>query len=303
MKRWKQTIGVLCCFTVLFAFSSVHACAMGFDAEKAYESIFVIYSGNSEGSGFAIGSNTVVTNAHVIDEASNIKLSTYSGETYKARVYLIDDSFDIAILSVDNSAFTPLSIGDSDNVRVGDDIYAIGAPKSMDYTLTKGVISNKTRRIGAYSYIQIDAAINSGNSGGPLLNDDGQVIGVNSLKVSDAEGIGLAIPMASVLTFLENNGVAVTDGRVADGETPFAVEPESPQGDSEDGQAEGGSQSAGSRHNEQDHTLVIAVTILLGVSVVLNIVLLVMLNYRRNKNKYIVPDPSERTDFDIDILE
>lgn len=288
---------------LLFAFSSAHTYAMGFDAEKAYESIFVIYSGNSEGSGFAIGSNTVVTNAHVIDEASDIKLSTYSGDVYNARVYLIDDDFDIAILSVNDSTFTPLNIGDSNQIKVGDDIYAVGAPKSMDYTLTKGVISNKKRQIGTYSYIQIDAAINSGNSGGPLFNDDGQVIGVNSLKVSDAEGIGLAIPMESVVTFLKTNGVLITDGRVADGETPFKVEPESPQDDSEDGQAAGRNQSTDGQQSGQNRTLVIALSILLSVSVMLNIVLLVLLTYRRNKNKYFVPDPSERTDFDIDILE
>ncbi len=75
----------------------------------------------------------------------------------------------------------------------------------MEYTLTKGVISNKSRTIGFNQYIQIDAAINSGNSGGSLLNNAGQVIGVNSMKILDAEGIGLAIPISFVTDFMEEN--------------------------------------------------------------------------------------------------
>lgn len=295
MKRGKLWIGVLGCFLTLFAFSfSVYA--MDFDAETAYESIFVVYSGNYEGSGFAIGGNTVVTNAHVIGNSNDIKLCSYEGDIYRASVYLIDSSFDIAILSVENADFTPLEMGDCEGLKVGDDIYAIGAPESLEYTLTKGVVSSKDRQIGVYKYIQIDAAINSGNSGGPLLNNSGQVVGVNSMKISDAEGIGLAIPISSVLSFVENNGMAITEDNVVDGEIPFIEG--TPEGDADDADS-----SEITYRKASVSGLTIILGIVLAASVILNVILIIMLAYRKNKNDDRPPELSERTDFDIDILE
>lgn len=284
-------MGVWCCIMSLFAFS-INVFAMEFDAENAYESIFVIYSGNSAGSGFAIGENTVVTNAHVIANENDITIYGYNGETYRASVYLIDTSFDIAILSVEDGKFAPLEIGDSDSIKAGDDIYAIGAPKSLDYTLTKGVISNKSRKFGNYTYIQIDAAINSGNSGGPLLNSKGQVIGVNSMKMSDAEGIGMSIPISSVVSFVENKGVTLTEGGNVDGSLPFVEKStEDRKQDSEEIKTE---------YNDKTNTTVNILSILLAISVLINVIFIVVIMYRKNKNKDYVPSNSERTDFDID---
>lgn len=291
MKCEKLLMGVWCCIMSLFAFS-INVFAMEFDAENAYESIFVIYSGNSAGSGFAIGENTVVTNAHVIANENDITIYGYNGETYRASVYLIDTSFDIAILSVEDGKFAPLEIGDSDSIKAGDDIYAIGAPKSLDYTLTKGVISNKSRKFGNYTYIQIDAAINSGNSGGPLLNSKGQVIGVNSMKMSDAEGIGLSIPISSVVSFVENKGVTLTEGGNVDGSLPFVEKStEDRKQDSEEIKTE---------YNDKTNTTVNILSILLAISVLINVIFIVVIMYRKNKNKDYVPSNSERTDFDID---
>lgn len=294
MKCRRRLIWISSCFLMLVALS-FPVYAMDFDAETAYESIFVVSSGKYEGSGFAIGTNTVVTNAHVIDDSDEIVLYTYGGDTYRASIYIIDHAFDIAILSVKNAEFVPLETGDNESLKVGDDIYAIGAPKSMGYTLTKGVVSNKERKIGAYSYIQIDAAINSGNSGGPLLNNKGQVVGVNAMKISDAEGIGLAIPMASVVSFIENNGMTMTDDNVIDGEIPFMDDPQkniSPDTDDID-----------IYRSTSSSPLNWILGIALMISVTLNVILIVMLAYRRNKNVERIPDASERTDFDIDILE
>lgn len=296
MKRRKLLIGVLCAVILLFA-SSVSAFAMVFDAEEKYESIFVVYSGNYMGSGFAIGSNTVVTNAHVIGNANDIFLYTYQGDIYRASIYLIDNTLDIAVLSVENAAFIPLEMGDVASLEIGDDIYAIGVPKSMDYTLTKGVVSNKNRVIYGQSYIQIDAAINSGNSGGPLLNTSGRVVGVTSMKLSDAEGIGLAIPISSVISFMENNGMVITDGNTVEEEIPFIenvpVE--------EDETAVVGSSAA--VHTEAKSKLTVILAVVLILSAVLNVILIVLLVYHKNKNKDYVSNASERTDFDIDILE
>jgi len=292
MKRMKHIIGVLCSFIMLFAFS-VDCFAMDFDAEVAYESIFVIYSGNYEGSGFAIGSNTVVTNAHVIGNRNDIKVKTYSGEEYKASIFLFNEALDIAILSVENAEFTPLEVGDCENIKVGEDIYAIGAPRSLDYTLTKGVISSKSRTIGFNRYIQIDAAINSGNSGGPLLNNAGQVIGVNSMKISDAEGIGLAIPISSVTSFMEGNDVTLTEGKNVDGQIEY-IPSDVP-----------GNEKQGSIVIKKvpDYTLAIVLGVFLGVSVIINVILIIMLMYKKNKDIVVPTDSRDRTDFDIDILE
>lgn len=292
MKRLKQIIGVLCSFIMLFAFS-INCFAMDFDAEVAYESIFVIYSGNYEGSGFAIGSNTVVTNAHVIGNRNDIKVKTYSGDEYKASIFLFNEALDIAILSVENAEFTPLEVGDCENIKVGEDIYAIGAPRSLDYTLTKGVISSKSRTIGFNKYIQIDAAINSGNSGGPLLNNAGQVIGVNSMKISDAEGIGLAIPISSVTSFMESNDVMLTEGKNVDGQIEY-IPSDVP-----------GNEKQGSIVIKKvpDYTLAIVLGVFLGVSVIINVILIIMLMYKKNKDIVVPTDSRDRTDFDIDILE
>lgn len=294
MKRGKLLIGVLCCIVSLFAFS-INVFAMEFDAEKAYESIFVIYSGNSAGSGFAIGENTVVTNAHVIENENDITIYGYDGGIYRASVYLIDTSFDIAILSVENRKFVPLEIGDSDSIKAGDDIYAIGAPKSLDYTLTKGVVSNKSRKFGKYTYIQIDAAVNSGNSGGPLLNSKGQVIGVNSMKMSDAEGIGLSIPISSVVSFMENKGVTLTEDGNVDGSLTFVEK------NIEDGKQD--SEEVKTEYNDKTNTTVIILSVLLAISVLINVIFVIVIMYRKNKNKDYVPSNSERTDFDIDFWE
>ena len=290
MKRLKQAIGVLFSFIMLFAFST-DCFAMDFDAEAAYESIFVIYSGNYEGSGFAIGSNTVVTNAHVIGNQNDIIVKAYSGQEYNASIYLFNEALDIAILSVDNAEFIPLEIGNCEDIKVGDDIYAIGAPRSLEYTLTKGVISNKSRTIGFNKYIQIDAAINSGNSGGPLLNSAGQVIGVNSMKISDAEGIGLAIPISTVTSFMEGNDMNLTEDKTVDGKIEY-VPADLP-----------GEKGNVLVQKVPDYTLAIILGVLLGISVVINIIFLIILVYRKNKDIVVPTDARDRTDFEIDILE
>ena len=290
MKRLKQAIGVLFSFIMLFAFST-DCFAMDFDAEAAYESIFVIYSGNYEGSGFAIGSNTVVTNAHVIGNQNDIIVKAYSGQEYNASIYLFNEALDIAILSVDNAEFIPLEIGNCEDIKVGDDIYAIGAPRSLEYTLTKGVISNKSRTIVFNKYIQIDAAINSGNSGGPLLNSVGQVIGVNSMKISDAEGIGLAIPISTVTSFMEGNDMNLTEDKTVDGKIEY-VPADLP-----------GEKGNVLVQKVPDYTLAIILGVLLGISVVINIIFLIILVYRKNKDIVVPTDARDRTDFEIDILE
>lgn len=298
MKLRKALLSIICVAAVLLAFS-LSASAIGFTAEEKYNSVFVVTSGNALGSGFAIGENCIVTNAHVLDNPNKIVLTTYAGETHTAYLVGYDQDKDIAILGVDNIKFTPLKMADYNKLNTGDDVYAIGAPKSMAYTLTKGVISAKEREVGNYKYIQTDAAINEGNSGGPLLNDEGNVIGINTLKMSNSEGIGLAIPMTAVSEFLKSLNIGLNeDGSVS---APVTV-PETNQENEET------KNPTIPGHNDLQGAaitplLTIALLVGLSVSVAGNIVLGILLVFQKKKNLILKYDPRERTDFDIDILE
>lgn len=296
MKLQKVLLSLICVVAVLLALP-LSASAIGFTAEEKYNSVFVVTSGNSLGSGFAVGENCIVTNSHVLDNPNNIVLTTYAGETHAAYLVGYDQDKDIAVLGVKDAKFTPLTIADYKSLNTGDDVYAIGAPKSMAYTLTKGVISAKERKIGKYTYIQTDAAINEGNSGGPLLNDAGNVIGINTLKMSDSEGIGLAIPMTVVSDFLKSLNIELDEnGNVSETIIQETKEDEKDKPSEKDDD------------KEQEKTIktplvVMILVIALCCSVAGNIVLVILLVFQKRKNLNLKYDPRERTDFDIDILE
>ena len=164
------------------------------------------------GSGFVIDkAGHIVTNYHVISGARSVQVSFSNRDSMKAKVVGSDPSTDIAVLQVDarSRALTPLPLGDSDRVRVGDSVVAIGNPFGLDRTATAGIVSALQREISAPNndpidhVIQTDAAINQGNSGGPLLNARGQVIGVNAQIATGGNGsgnvgIGFAIPINTV---------------------------------------------------------------------------------------------------------
>ena len=169
------------------------------------------------GSGFIVSADgTIVTNNHVIDGADSITVRLKDGKELPARLVGADSKTDLAVLKVDAGQSLPsLGWGDSEHARVGDWVVAIGNPFGLTGTVTAGIISSRGRDTGASPYvdfIQIDAPLNSGNSGGPLLNDAGQVIGVNTAIVSPnggSVGIGFAIPSdtaKSVVAQLENKG-------------------------------------------------------------------------------------------------
>ena len=155
------------------------------------------------GSGFIIDTKgIVVTNNHVIQGAEDIIVSVNGSKEYEAKVIGKDPYMDLAVLQIVSDAkFTPVSFGDSDKARIGDWVIAIGNPFGFGGTVTSGIISSRNRDIGLTRYddfIQTDASINQGNSGGPLFNLDGEVIGINTAIIapgrSGSIGIGFAIP-------------------------------------------------------------------------------------------------------------
>ena len=154
------------------------------------------------GSGFVISADGyVVTNNHVIDGADEILIEFFNGEELSAEVVGTDPNTDIALLKVEAEEPLPfVSFGDSDKARVGDWVIAMGNPLGQGFSLSAGIVSARNRELsGRYDdYIQTDAAINRGNSGGPLFNMDGEVIGVNTAILSPTGGsIGLGFSMAS----------------------------------------------------------------------------------------------------------
>ena len=166
----------------------------------------------------------IVTNNHVIEGAQKIDVALENGETVAAELIGQDALTDLAVLKIDAKyADYALPFGDSDALRTGDSVVAIGNPLGLDFsgTVTKGIVSAKNRSINvntsagewALDVIQTDAAINPGNSGGALLNSDGEVIGINSLKIATngVEGIGFAIPSNDVVPLVEE---MVKNGKV-----------------------------------------------------------------------------------------
>ncbi|MCC5913017.1 MAG: Do family serine endopeptidase [Balneolaceae bacterium] len=176
------------------------------------------------GSGVVVSEDGyILTNNHVIENADEIKITLYNGEELDAEIIGTDPGSDIAVLKVSNSDLKAIPLGDSDELRVGEMVLAIGSPLSDQFanTVSMGIISATGRsgvRLNEYeNYIQTDAAINPGNSGGPLINVDGQLIGINTAIASrsgGSQGIGFAIPVNMARSVME---ALITDGRVARG--------------------------------------------------------------------------------------
>lgn len=180
-----------------------------------------IFLDNSEeklglGSGIILTDNGyILTNQHVSgNKYSNCYVTLENGQIYNGSVLWADSNIDLAIIKIAANNLDYIEIGDSDSINLADDVYAIGNPIGIEFqrTVTKGIISGINRTIkveedqnGNYmeDLIQTDATINEGNSGGPLVNSNGELIGINTVKITDAEGIGFAVPINIVKPILE----------------------------------------------------------------------------------------------------
>ncbi len=169
----------------------------------------------SSGSGFILSSDGyILTNYHVVQKASNVEVTTYSGDAFQAQVIGGDPDYDIAVLKVSASGLQSASLGDSDTLNVGDRVLAIGNPLGeLTFSMSGGMVSSVNRAINVsgtpFHMIQTDTSINPGNSGGPLLNASGEVVGIVSAKYSSSngkivEGIGFAIPINDVRTMVQD---------------------------------------------------------------------------------------------------
>ncbi len=165
------------------------------------------------GSGFIISEDGyILSNAHVVGAKGNkVKVLLNDQTEAEGKVVWSDETLDLGLVKIAKKGLTPLPMGDSDGINIGETAVAIGNPLGLDFqrSVTAGVISGLNRNIGEVQgnymdgLIQTDASINAGNSGGPLLNSEGQVIGINSVKISSAEGLGFSIPINTAKPIVE----------------------------------------------------------------------------------------------------
>lgn len=194
-----------------------------FDGKNPFEDLFgPFFKGDKNpyhkqkglGSGFIIDrEGYIITNNHVIENADQITVKLADGEEYDATLVGRDSKTDLAVIKIEPpSDITPLKMGNSDALKVGGWVVAVGSPFGLEQTVTAGIVSAKGRVIGSGPYddfIQTDASINPGNSGGPLINMEGEVVGINTAIIAGGHGIGFAIPInlaRGIVTQLKSRG-------------------------------------------------------------------------------------------------
>ncbi len=196
------------------------------DAVRQYNTVFGPQTKNiqSMGSGFIINSNGyIITNAHVIGDGQyeKITVSLIDGSTEVGEVLWYDTTLDLAIVKINKTGLPTVELGNSDELKIGEPAVAIGNPMTLDLerTVTQGIISGLNRSIAfddgtvIEPLIQTDASINAGNSGGPLFNAKGQVIGINTAKMSTAEGLGFSIPINTAKPIIDQ---IIKDGKLSE---------------------------------------------------------------------------------------
>lgn len=163
--------------------------------EDSVQSVVTIRTDMSQGTGFIINEEGyIVTNYHVMEDAQAATIITSNDENHAVSPIGYNLEFDIVLLQI-SGTYDELELGDSDDVQVGERVIAIGNPLGLGFSVTQGIVSGVHRRgpNELYAYIQTDAALNPGNSGGPLINNKGEVIGINNFKVGGAESLGFAL--------------------------------------------------------------------------------------------------------------
>lgn len=218
MKKVLISLSIIILSFILSSIITIFVLNKDYDIGKINESLVYIEAMSledvSSGSGFVYktenSKNYIITSYHILNGYDDIYVYNKDGNKLKADIFGYDGDSDIAVISVEDKLnLKDVKIGNSDNLKVTDEIYAVGTPIDYRYfgTITKGIISNLDRKIVVdgreYNTIQIDSNINLGNSGGPLLDKKGRVVGLIFIKENDIDGVGFAIPINFVMKILE----------------------------------------------------------------------------------------------------
>jgi len=174
--------------------------------KKVATSIVTIKTEDSIGTGFIVDKRgLIITNAHVVGDSKKCEVTFSDSTVVEGKVVLSYFAKDIAFVKVRTSkTLKQIGLAEKEDYSVGDTVIAYGNPYGFEKTVTKGIISAVDRQIGDEKYIQTDVAINPGNSGGPLIDSKGTVIGINTLKITDASGLGFAIPVVAIKHMLKD---------------------------------------------------------------------------------------------------
>jgi len=171
--------------------------------------VVTILGNRKQGSGFFISTDGVVlTNAHVVEGSPNPQVKLANGQVLRSSLLAVDADSDLALCSVPVRGVPTVRIGSSGSLRLGDTVLALGAPLGLEHSVTKGIVSAKSRQVEGKAYIQTDAPLNPGNSGGPLLGPTGAVVGVSTAAIPSAAGIGFAVPIERAFPLIARAGVA-----------------------------------------------------------------------------------------------
>ncbi|MEI7791920.1 MAG: trypsin-like peptidase domain-containing protein [Candidatus Berkelbacteria bacterium] len=214
----KQKIVIEESSAIIDASNKVSSSVVSITQKKTVQSVFGAYTSEGAGTGFIITSDgLVLTNKHVVaDATATYQVITNDGKVYDATVQSLDSVNDLAVMKIDARGLTAVELGDSDELKVGQWVIAVGnSLGKFQNSVTAGVVSAKDRKIQASDssggssetlsdLLQTDAAINPGNSGGPLVNLAGQVVGINTAVAADAQGIGFAIPINAAKSAIDS---------------------------------------------------------------------------------------------------
>lgn len=215
-------------------------------------------------SGFIVAADGyIVTNAHAVGESDKVTVKLADGSELVGAVTARSADADIALIKVERTHLPAVQFGSAATLRKGQEVAALGAPLGLEHSATRGSVSNPQREHKGRKYIQIDAALNPGSSGGPLINADGLVVGMNTLVVSGAEKVGFAIPAEDICKFLDEKKVAYS---VSFG----AARPEEPSAGAKPGEGE---KPEPVEREEQPALPLSALWTVVGVSVVVSLVM------------------------------
>ncbi len=186
--------------------------------DDALSATVSVITNTGQGSGVIVRDDGfIVTNYHVIEGVSQLRIVTYDRGVYNAQVYAVEKNWDIAILKIDAAGLDTLAFDDSDAIKVGTKVIAVGNPQGYDFSVTEGIVSavDRVGPSGLDGYIQTDVPLNPGNSGGPLVSVRGRIIGITNWKVGGSESLGFAIP-SNVVEGMVEEALTKYDGETAE---------------------------------------------------------------------------------------